>query len=375
MMDDVISPEMLHKGSADDVLIRRPRVALPLSVDEAALDAVEPAARAHLAQLYVPSGADHRRFALSQDVLKKCRIGAPDDADALTTGWDALRALPYQLVDPVVRQSFAHTADFDRATPAALADALFAHTTPIARATSCELINSGDHYFFYRKIHEHVPGTMFIEAARQAVYYHLYTQTRHVRGNVTLSLGELNATFHAYAELMYPVEIVVDDLGNDANPLPRQVFYRASFYQRQTLLATIDTKGPVINVELFKKIRNALLFDEDWFEPLEIAPLTCAIVTEDGARHDTSLLGISRAGCVTADVADLVPSRVKSIDIAFDRALRFSASIEPIRDETVQPTWKFVDLPMSALHDLKEIIKRGFVFLDPAALDAARCVS
>lgn len=300
-----ISPDILHKGSDDDVLIGSPKPALPLG-----------------------------HFEIPADVQKK----NPPDAVL------KVKALPYQIHG----MAEAAVAAACEGTPA------------IERSSSFQFINNADNYFFYRKAHEHVPGTMFIEAARQAVYHHLYTHTNHKRGKVTVSVNELNASFSSYAELMYPIELVVDNMAPSDTASPKKIHFRVSFYQRQVLFATIDTKATVIDIALFEKTRNIFIYADDWFAPITQSKLACTI---NGAP--VTLLALGKSGCITSQCA----STGGTLNIVYEGKISFTTQVSS-RGQGQNARWEFGDVGFDGLQHTSDMIKRGFVHLDQAALSA-----
>ncbi|MFM9379942.1 AfsA-related hotdog domain-containing protein [Pseudomonas sp. UV AK001] len=358
MNNECISPELLHKGSADDVLICAPRVALPLHIDEALLQVGD---NDLLARRFSAGSGSQRTFELTPDVQKRSRVGGTEADDE----WGRVRALPYQIVTPALLENTAANVSPEQAV------ALLCESVPaIRRASSFRFINNADNYFFYRKSHEHVPGTMFIEAARQAVYHHLYHHTGYARGDVTVSVNELNASFFAYAELMYPIELVVDNMTPTDSSLPKKIFFRVAFYQRQTLFATIDTKATVIDIRLFEKTRNIFIQSSDWFAPIDPAKLVCSVSDGQGREADVELLGLGKSGCVTTmPEIDFIDSA--RLHIRYEGKLEFSSAILSVGHGR-HASWEFPALGFDDLQTLSDMIKRGFVHLDEAALGALR---
>ncbi|MHA3735748.1 AfsA-related hotdog domain-containing protein [Pseudomonas sp. Eth.TT006] len=356
MNNDSIAPDLLHKGSADDVLIAAPRDALPLYVNEALI-----AANGHnpLVRSFVASADPQRCFEIAPALQKKSRMDGVGAADE----WNRVRALPYQIVAAQMQSADTGIDNLEFAV-AALCESI----PPIRRASSFRFINNADNYFFYRKAHEHVPGTMFIEAARQAVYHHLYHHTDHARGAVTVSVNELNASFFAYAELMYPIELVVDNMIPSDATAPKKIHLRVAFYQRQTLFATVDTKATVIDMPLFEKTRNIFIYSNDWFAPLQPSKLACTISDSQGRKVEVQLLGLGKSGCVTskADLADPV-----TLNIVYEGKLSFTANVRRTA-QGERAAWEFVEADFSGLQVISDMIKRGFVYLDEPALAALK---
>ncbi|WNC88087.1 AfsA-related hotdog domain-containing protein [Paraburkholderia sp. FT54] len=331
---------------------------MPLFIDAAAVSASSGDKQEKIKRFYRPYEQKLYRFCASPEVLRQCQLSDRAASSPLDEHWESIKAIPFQAITP--RLSNAPTADKgERDTLADLPDELSNLHLRGCGSSSFELINTGQHYFFYRKLHEHVPGTMLIEAARQAVYHHLYNHTTHARGHITVTLSELNARFFGYAELMYPVELVVDDLDQTPHSKPKNIHYRVSIYQRQTLLATIDTKAPIIDIGLFERIRNVLLFDDNWFAPLDSRKLNCFVVTHNGTRHPVSPLAISRAGCVTA-LSSEIDTNATSLHVELDGMTSLTLPVATCEKITPALTWTFAELSAKELLSLSEIIKRAF---------------
>ncbi|MCJ8507155.1 hypothetical protein MUU53_04435 [Rhizobium lemnae] len=340
-----IQPKLLHKSSTDDVLLANPRPAVPafLSAGRTSDD--------EISTLYdLNADGDHV-------------MTFPDGANAAGSEFLAQlsvspnarrRGVPYQILDEHLSHCFAPS-------DAGQAIAGFLDRYEIRRpSTSLQFVNTADHYFFYKKPHEHVPGIMLLEAARQSIYYQLYTYSKHALGNVTVSLSELQAKFHAYAELMYPIEIVVDDLTEGDDPAPRKVHYLTSFFQRGRLIAEIASWAPVIALDRFQRARNVNLLDQDNFAPLPVAPVVTVVTAADMSQSVVSLLEVGKDGCKTT-CPSAFDGSVARIAIIFDRTLCFSAKAVPVEGSDTTMRWTFADVSYNELETLKEIIKRGFV--------------
>jgi len=136
------------------------------------------------------------------------------------------------------------------------------------------LFNDTSNYFFYRKHHEHVPGLMLIEVARQAMYAHFYEHSGYARGEVSISIVDLLSSFPRYTESSFQVDVLVGDYAEVAQPRARKVDKRARFFQRGELVADIRLLGEVIKMPVFKRMRNINFDPACWFRPLK------------GIRHD-----------------------------------------------------------------------------------------
>lgn len=137
--------------------------------------------------------------------------------------------------------------------------------TPKAPVFSYLARNDTTNYYFYRKMHEHMPGTMLIEMARQAFYHYVYSETGHLRGNVAISMTDLNAKFINYVESAYAVEILTYQSDMMLRTLPRIADKTISFYQNGHKAAQIRIKGPVIKNPLFKRLRTLHIPRSHWF--------------------------------------------------------------------------------------------------------------
>ncbi|MFS2006984.1 AfsA-related hotdog domain-containing protein [Duganella sp. CT11-25] len=334
-----IPPKLLHKDSADDVLISNYRPALPLRLDPDQLAA---------------SAAPWPALYGAGDGRQGCLAGADGARAPADDAWQAVRGAPYQWAERVLPAALAR-AEVDRFCQA---------LRPRRRSSSYLLINRADHYFFYRKTHEHVPGVMLIEAQRQAVYHHLYASSAYVKGEITVSLNQLDARFHMHAELMYPIELVVDELDVPAGDRPRKLHYRVAFYQRGALLAEIDTRATVIAMPRFEKLRDIFLSADDSYAPLDAARLACVLTDAAGAAHPATLRRLSRQGCVTAPIA-VDPAQVRSITVTGAGGAGFSAQVACGGAHDADAAWTFPGLAPGSLVAIGDLIKRAFVVASP----------
>jgi hypothetical protein len=145
MDDHTILPNILHKGSADDVLIRNPKVALPLYIMGSI---IKTCACSPILRHYISSDDERSKFHISQAIQGK------NPADGLLGGgaaddhaWSHVRALPYQIVMPHLLDKTDATglngADLAHAV-AALCEAIPA----CQRSSSFQFINEADNYFW-----------------------------------------------------------------------------------------------------------------------------------------------------------------------------------------------------------------------------------
>ncbi|MCK9193186.1 MAG: hypothetical protein M0P19_04855 [Nevskia sp.] len=157
------------------------------------------------------------------------------------------------------------------------------------------LYNDLSNYYFYKKHHEHVPGIMTIEAARQTVYAHHYRYSGFKRGEVSISIANLNIDFLGYTNSNYPVRIVMDDVGPNARP-DRWLHKRATFYQCGRKIAKFELCGPVIKAEVFKKARVVPIDETHQFEPVKNILRTIHLTGADERRYECELNTLSAKG-------------------------------------------------------------------------------
>ncbi|RJE77174.1 hypothetical protein BGP78_09745 [Pseudoalteromonas sp. MSK9-3] len=339
-----IEPGLLHKGSSDDVLICNPRNAILNSISDLQYNMLDDYFRG----FYIEQGGGVYNY--NGGLFSLCPEGvlkSVTDYDG-NQDWVDSRGIPFQITEK------------DQA------NTVFPNI--VNCATSLVMINDAKHYYFYRKFHEHVPGVMFMEVARQAVYYHLYTHTEHQCGEITLTLDSMNSKFFAYAELMYPIELVVDDLADHqkANK-PKHIHYRVSFYQCNKLLAVIDSKGAVIKLGTFKNIRNIDVPHGEWFAPLIRQDLTAELL--QGSESTTvKLEQVSTDGAVFSIDTAVDFDNLTVFKVSLTAKMSFQAAVTSCCKVQQGYQVTFDELPSSEEHALLEIIKRAFIHSPEVAL-------
>jgi hypothetical protein len=359
MQNLVITPKLLHKDSEDDVLLSHPRYALPLYIDKNIVQSWMQAGLAFLLELYLPHNGESDLLCLNLQNGNQGLTTLFGKSVPVNIMWQRHRALPYQIIENEFSES--HTLLFQKLehfkTNASKTDQ---SVTDLFGSTSYRMINQADHYFFYRKKHEHVPGIMLIEAQRQAVYAHIYTMTQHVRGEVTISLEKLNSTFYCYVELMYPVELVVDEIREKLESRSRKTTYRVSFFQRGKLVAVIDSEVNIIQMNQFKRFRNLFIYEKGdyWYKPIRTNRIQCSLIDSGNSNHLVECLSLSRDGCITI-CNNMAINEIRAITRKSD-GITFVSTLELENKSRENTTWKFPDLSQDQLINLGEIIKRDF---------------
>lgn len=127
----------------------------------------------------------------------------------------------------------------------------------------CNMDTSSDHYYFYKKDHEHIPGVMSIEVARQAGYAYFYPYKEGFdKGEITISLSKMNMEFFDYAQSNYPIRVMVEDisehteLGTLRTKRVERLGMRMTMFQRQKVINIFDNYGVAIDLKIFDEIRT-----------------------------------------------------------------------------------------------------------------------
>lgn len=359
----IISPKLLHKNSADDVLLTNPRKLVTSKFTSTASQDYSNDVIAGLGKLYQSNDQNKNTLQFVPD--RGTVTGMPFTTVMDKEEDESIPTVPHQVLAEISKQLPSDVANnllFDDDT----IEAFLKHHKIVRRSTSFTFINRADHYFFYRKPHEHVPGIMLIEAARQAIYYQLYTYSGYDLGDVTVSLSELNAKFYAYGELMHPIEVVVDDLTKGDEHFPREVYYSVSFYQRGSLISQINSLAPVIPLNRFKLARNACLFDTQSFVPLPSTPIVSLITTNDMAQAIVLLQEIDKGSCITnhPNFSESKDIENAHLTIIYNGKRSFSVPISQLSRNGDSIKWNFGEVKYSEMEELKEIIKCGFVSIE-----------
>ena len=279
-----IDPHILHKDLPRDVLITQPRLILPsfLSTPIAAqIVAGSAEDRAILQDLY--------RLESGKWVLRHLPLTISTELAAALSPFEIRLSDFYTELD----NYFSLTAEF---MPLQTQRYLAEHfqggyaETPVdlvvrmidclealalwekARRGSYLVINDTKNYYFYNKQHEHVPGMMLIEVARQAMYHYAYSHSGHRRGAVSISIEDLRISFSAYTESAYEVEVLVQQAQGLKRLQPKTIDKSADFYQNGRLVSRLRLQGTAIKLPLFKRMRSLNYPLDHWFAPSDRLP-------------------------------------------------------------------------------------------------------
>lgn len=178
---------------------------------------------------------------------------------------------------------------------------------------SFNMINDLQNYFFYRKHHEHVPGLMLIEVARQAVYAQYYNTSLYARGEITLTLSNLDCQFEGYVESNYPVTISVETTSTeDELRTSGKERRRAEFFQNGRRVATIEIAGLPIKMKLFKRLRIVRPDPEHWFVPVKAFAPSAVFFCSEGKRLEGQIKRVAR----------------NAMEVSFDQPLQPNAGLD-----------------------------------------------
>ncbi|MBP9742040.1 MAG: hypothetical protein KBD37_01635 [Burkholderiales bacterium] len=363
MQNLVITPKLLHKDSQDDVLLSHPRFALPLYINENIAQRWVQAELEFLLELYLPHNGESDILCLNLQNGNQGLSSLFGRSIPVDVTWQRCRALPYQIIENEFSESHApllqKLEDFQNT-----ASKTNQSMINLFCSTSYRMINQADHYFFYRKEHEHVPGIMLIEAQRQAVYAHIYVTTQHVQGEVTISLGRLNATFYGYVELMYSVELVVDTILENRDLRSEKNTYRVSFFQWSKLVAIIETEVEIIEMNQFQRLRNLFIYEKGgyWYKPIHTNKIQCTLIDSGNREYLVECISFSRNGCVTTcnnvAINEICMTKLKS------NGFTFVSTVELENRLPKKVAWKFPNLSHDQLINMGGIIKRAFILQD-----------
>jgi hypothetical protein len=326
---------MLHKNSDEDVLICYGRGALPLGIPAAVMRQLECPDRQYLASFYRQSSTGEssggeRDF----DTDFRLRTVPPSIAK------EAAQSIRQTACQTILQTHYRELNDgyvldspyINEIDEAVLSLAFGAHEnwiTDIERVRISEIVartaaikvpdvyyvtfyNDLRNYFFYRKHHEHVPGTMLIEAARQGYYAQFYTATGVRPGEVSISMDSLHADFSEYTNPNYPVRIMIEDADpqlRDNNR--RQIHKRATFQQTGKVVGRIEMKGHVMRMREFKRMRNLRFDPSHRFSPVKNVGRTILLDDLQGKRYECVLneLGLNGFSVTLDKRCDFAPGR------------------------------------------------------------------
>lgn len=287
-----ITPGILHKDCVEDVLIRQFELTLPARLDLAQHDELTQNLNATEMALIDKAYRRDDKGLILRRIAQKDAPATPEisaDAPVKASALDRLLA-PRTAYDGA-------TTGLSDAEKAQISDILANRLQQgICPINSYLALNDTCNYFFYRKSHEHVPGLMLIEMARQAMYHYFYNHSGYNRGDVSISISRLDVDFAGYVESAYDLEVVIAQTEGIARAQPRFVDKTATFFQNGQIVARVRLQGGAMKMKLFKRLRTLKLPETHWFN-LSSRVLPRAVVTsQQGRIHDVTLAQLSMTG-------------------------------------------------------------------------------
>lgn len=274
---ELVTPNLVHKTELEDVLIYEAEVVLANIIEQNDFNDL------------ITNNPEQE--SLLKAVYKLCRSGEKNIY--------VLRTLPLQIPKSIVYELFPdiHLTEFykpiDDETLELISGYVPLHLEEIIRSKllptvlpidnndkkiisniqsaaivhSYFLFNNIKNQYFYKKSHEHVPGMMLIEAARQAVYDYVYSTSGHVFKEVSISMTNLEVNFLGYTVSSYPVELLFSHKDYVRRFKPKTIEKKAWFYQRGKLTGTFCLIGGIIPMSIFPRLRN-----ENYLKALNFYP-------------------------------------------------------------------------------------------------------
>lgn len=186
------------------------------------------------------------------------------------------------------------------------------------------MFNDTKNYFFYRKHHEHVPGIMLMEVARQAMYAQFYKYSTRRRAEVSLTIDSFSVEFMNFVDANYPVRIAVaapapqvaepTEIG--ARSVERDVRV-ATFYQHNKVVAITRLSGTLIKIALFRRLRNVNADQSHRFIPVKGINPTAILIDVHGHRQEGTINDLSMRGMNISLPKDIEFDTTQAVDFFF----------------------------------------------------------
>jgi len=395
MKIEIVDPHLVHKDHCDDVLVYNARGALPSSISASLIsesDLTEDEI-ALLCEYYVeaePSSPPGQNLLSPMRFLRSvpCRLDAVQVAEYLAQDESFKELLHYyesglnyyelrskylregdeiRLMNAFVPLELRITSH-ERMQISAVLDKIPLQDRPSYYYMT--LLNDTKNYFFYRKHHEHVPGIMLVEVARQAVYAQYYRTSQHRRGDVTLTIKKIDVEFFNYVDANYPVIICAETTDDPderkALGLERR---RVLFYQSGKSVAEINITGMPIKINVFKRLRNIKPDPAHWFVPVKNIDRTALFTGSCGTKREAFVNNVSLHGLNVTfiDVDEVAEQEVFDFQLNVDSIGYISGSATVRRmlksAEGATGDLQITNIPLESERRWREAIK-NFTHLD-----------
>ena len=218
-----------------------------------------------------------------------------------------------------------------------------------------------NHFYFYKEPHEHVPGIMLVEMARQAVYHYTYSATEHHRGDITISMTVLDVEFERYIESAYPLEILIYQSDMLFRPRPRTIDKTMVFFQNGKKAAQARIAGSVISSHIFKRLRTLNSPESHWFFLSSRVSHYVLLSNSNGKYKQAVLYQISISGIQIIENNDCFEYSSATLYLENDGFMKLDLETTATAHDTIVEL-NFKPLTSQQSYQLKEIIKRHGVF-------------
>lgn len=171
--------------------------------------------------------------------------------------------------------------------------------------------NTTKDLYFYKKRHEHVPGMMLVEAARQAVYDYVYTNLGHKLNEVSISMSNLQFEFLDYTVGSYPVELLFSHKEYECRQKPKNIAKRRWFYQRGKLTGIFSLDGGIIPIAVFPRLRNERYDKNHHFYPFYASYVRICGQEKKIAYLSLQHITVELAPCDVKDCTEIELANIK----------------------------------------------------------------
>lgn len=304
-------PDTVHKEHEDDVLVCNERGPLPASIDASLLSdsRLDEVGRSILKSFYRASGDPAGRLVLRSLPVRidpaRLQDLAPAEQELVQRHYSGAPQLvlhsPFvdEVDEVVLMQALTPRADHIADSERAAIDRVFVRLPEVERprVRYLNLLIDTNHYFFFRRHQEHVPGLMMIEAARQAMYAHYHCHSPWTRAQMAFTIESLEIDFQGFTNPNYPVRIRVDEEGPAGERDTGEQQRRACFFQMNRQTAEARVRAKVIKTGLFKRLRNIRpQSDCERFLPVKNIARTVSFCNGAGQRIEGALRNVSMEG-------------------------------------------------------------------------------
>lgn len=259
--EKIIRPEIVHKTSPDDVLLLNYRHGLPSSFETtlSAYGELQDEDKNLINKIYSIEKTSPTSIKLEMKGIPNSKFTTHTQSIQLKN--IAKEATPIGFIPENMQNSLLKATGLPiiHETERELVEKILNKIESTIKNPELILKSNIDinHYYFYAKRHEHVPGMMLMEIARQAFYVYFHVFRDGESGESEISIRNFKCDFKSFAESSYPLRIHVNRVTwNDAGKKNSNGVLRADFYQRDTCISTIEVHGIVTNKKLFSRLRK-----------------------------------------------------------------------------------------------------------------------